>query len=302
MKVIVPPIKCQGIKTKLVPAIVQAVPAYIEGTWIEPFCGSCVVPLNVRPQRALLTDTNRHIINFYRSIQNGSITSGTVRSFLESEGAKLERGGTSYYMGVRARFNEHGSPLDFLFLSRACFNGVMRFNSKGKFNVPFCHKPDRFAPAYVTKIANQVAAFADVLRGRDWRFEVLDFRESLALAEAHDFVYVDPPYAGRHVDYYNSWKPDDEAHLAETLLSLPCKFLLSTWHSNKYRVNPVVSDIWTRPGIYISTIEHFYHVGSTEDLRNSMLEALIANYPVLSADASLVQRVATSYVQQVMEF
>ena len=284
MSILVPPIKCQGIKTKLVPTIQRAMPQPIEGTWIEPFCGSGVVALNVRPQRALLADSNRHIIELYRAIQSGMVTQGRVRAYLEEEGRKLAQGGVGYYMEVRARFNEAGSPLDFLFLSRSCFNGVMRFNSKGKFNVPFCHKPERFAPAYITKIVNQVGALGDVLRGRDWRFEVQDFRITLAQAQSHDFVYADPPYAGRYVDYYNSWKEKDEETLVHMLQQLPCNFLLSTWYGNKYRDNPSVMRYWQHPNFYISTFEHFYHVGSTEDLRNSMTEALISNYAHISPD------------------
>ena len=38
---------------------------------------------------------------------------------------------------MRERFNLQGSSLDFLFLNRSCFNGVMRFNRHGRFNVPF---------------------------------------------------------------------------------------------------------------------------------------------------------------------
>ena len=33
---------------------------------------------------------------------------------------------------------------------------MMRFNRRGQWNVPFCKKPERFAPAYVTKICNQI--------------------------------------------------------------------------------------------------------------------------------------------------
>ena len=36
-KVIVPPIKCQGIKTKLVPFIAKSVLWDGNGTWVEPF-------------------------------------------------------------------------------------------------------------------------------------------------------------------------------------------------------------------------------------------------------------------------
>lgn len=68
MTTLVPPIKCQGIKTKLVPKITNCLPEDIVGWWIEPFCGSCVVALNVQPQHAILTDTNHHIIAFYRAI------------------------------------------------------------------------------------------------------------------------------------------------------------------------------------------------------------------------------------------
>lgn len=55
-RTIVPPIKCQGIKTKLVPWIKAIVPDDFDGRWIEPFMGSGVVAFNLRPKRALLAD------------------------------------------------------------------------------------------------------------------------------------------------------------------------------------------------------------------------------------------------------
>ncbi len=291
MKTLVPPIKCQGIKTKLVPIIKQSALFSSDGTWIEPFCGSCVVALNVRPEKAMLADVNKHIIAFYQAIQNGTVTPSIVRAFLEDEGARLSRQGEAYYYEVRTRFNEAGHPLDFLFLSRACFNGVMRFNRSGKFNVPFCHKPDRFSPAYITKIVNQVRAFADVARTREWQFVVADFRDTLAHARSGDFVYVDPPYAGRHVDYYNSWTIGDENVLIASLKNLPCKFLLSTWQGNRHRTNQSIQEHWSAEGFSIDTFEHFYHVGATEDLRNAMIEACIANYPLPAAGQALAAHI-----------
>jgi len=55
-KILVPPIKCQGIKTKLVPLILACAGEQTKGRWIEPFMGSCVVGLNARREKALFAD------------------------------------------------------------------------------------------------------------------------------------------------------------------------------------------------------------------------------------------------------
>ena len=48
-KVYVPPIKIQGIKTKIVPLISENVWSDEDTTWIEPFMGSGVVGFNLAP-------------------------------------------------------------------------------------------------------------------------------------------------------------------------------------------------------------------------------------------------------------
>lgn len=74
-KIFVPPLKIQGIKTKLVPLIRENVILDKETIWYEPFMGSGVVGFNVEPERAVFADVNPHIINFYNRIKDGSITS-----------------------------------------------------------------------------------------------------------------------------------------------------------------------------------------------------------------------------------
>ena len=64
-KIFVPPLKIQGIKTKLVPLIRENVILDKETIWYEPFMGSGVVGFNVEPERAVFADVNPHIINFY---------------------------------------------------------------------------------------------------------------------------------------------------------------------------------------------------------------------------------------------
>lgn len=280
MTTLVPPIKCQGIKTKLVAGISEIIPTPVAGRWIEPFCGSCVVALNIRPLRAILADTNQHIINFYQSIQRGNITPSMVKDYLYQEGATLQTRGSDHYYEVRERFNANPNSLDFLFLNRACFNGVMRFNRQGQFNVPFGNKPDRFRQAYITKIVNQVKNFKNTVDNLDWQFRTADFRNTLTNTTQDDFLYVDPPYTGRHTDYYNSWTTADDNELIRILQQSISQFLLSTWHHNRYRQNETIERHWQSNRFSISTLAHYYHVGATEELRSAMIEALITNYPL----------------------
>ena len=151
-KIFVPPLKIQGIKTKIVPLIKKYIAINDETLWIEPFMGSGVVGFNVKPRRAIFADINPFIIDFYSKIQSKEINSRIIFHFLNEHGKILAEKGEEYYYSVRERFNLEHNPLDFLFLNRSCFNGMVRFNKSYEFNVPYGHKPERFSKAYVTKI------------------------------------------------------------------------------------------------------------------------------------------------------
>jgi len=275
MKVLIPPIKSQGIKTKLVKWIFSNIENIKYERWVEPFMGTGVVAFNVRPKNALLCDSNPHLINFYNALKYKKINSHTVKKHLTIEGNKLLKSDGAYYYELRNRFNEKQDPLDFLFLSRSCFNGMMRFNKKGGFNVPFCKKPNRFAQALITKITNQVENISQIINNGNYDFVNQDFKKTLQNIKSNDLVYADPPYIGRHVDYFDSWTEEDEFELKNGLTRAGANFVLSTWLSNKYRINNYVFDVWD--DCYIATKEHFYHIGAREDNRNSVYEALLSN-------------------------
>jgi len=280
MKVNVPPIKSQGIKTKLVPWISSIIPYEFNGKWIEPFMGTGVVGFNLAPKNALLCDTNPHLINFYQNINTGSITPEIVKNYLEIQGSLLLEKGESHYYEIRERFNKEHNPLDFLFLNRAGFNGMIRFNRKGEFNIPFCRKPKRFAQAYITKITNQVMYISRLLKVKNFTFKCQNFEKTIAESKSTDIIYCDPPYIDRHVDYFNGWNDEHEKSLHELLSKISSKFILSTWHHNDYRENQYISLLWDK--FNLLTREHFYHVGGRESNRSPMVEAIITNYDTLS--------------------
>ena len=276
VRIAVPPLKCQGIKTHLVKWILDQVSIPEGGTWIEPFMGSGVVGFNVRPFKAIFADINPHIINLYNAVKSGQITPGIAKEFLEKEGKLLRERGEAHYYEIREKFNQTGNSLDLLFLNRSSFNGVMRFNKSGKFNVPFGHKPERFAQAYITKITNQIKQVSQAMSLYDWQFVCEDFRKTLTRASKEDLIYCDPPYIGRHTDYFNGWTEQDEQDLYDLLAQTKARFILSTWHSNRYRKNPALEKY--AKNFIVFTREHFYHVGASEKNRNPMLEAIVLNY------------------------
>lgn len=282
MKVNVPPIKSQGIKTKLVPWIHSIVPENFNGKWIEPFMGTGAVAFNVAPNGATLCDTNPHLINFYNGIASGEITPEVVKEYLTREGAELSKIGEDHYYFIRERFNLNHSPLDFLFINRAGFNGMIRFNRKGGFNIPFCRKPERFAQAYVTKITNQVNWISKLIKTKEFTFKCQDFNKTIDEASSNDIIYCDPPYIGRYADYFNGWDDTHERMLFDKLTAFKGRFILSTWHHNDFRENEYVKNLWSSHSIL--TREHFYHVGGKEINRNPVIEALITNFTATNAE------------------
>jgi DNA adenine methylase len=276
-KVVIPPIKSQGIKTKLVPWINALIPEH-HGRWIEPFMGTGVVAFNANCNEFLLSDINPHLINFYDAIKYNKITPLTVKKYLEIEGLNLKQAGNEgydHYKYIRDRFNMTFNPLDFLFLSRAGFNGMIRFSGKGKWNKKKKKKQERFSQAYITKIVNQVSKVSQIIND-NWIFVNKDFREIIPLATEDDFIYCDPPYHGRYVDYYNGWTDEDENDLYELLSNTKAQFILSTWHHNDYRQNEMINHYWNR--FNIITKDHFYHSGGKIENRNSIVEALVFNF------------------------
>lgn len=271
-KVIIPPIKCQGIKTKLIPFIIEHVKRPQDGLWIEPFVGTGVVAFNIAPKRALLTDKNQYIISLYQGIQNGAINSQTVREFLEYHGGILEQHGGEYYKEMRDTFNKNGDPLYFLFLNRADFNGMIRFNRQGKFNVPFCQKPNRFSKAYITKICNQVAGIAQVMQGKEWTFACGPWQKAFCGVTENDYIYLDPPYIGRDTSYVGEWAESDAITLAEYSHQTPANVCLSMWKENEFRRNEHLFQYWNDFTWYEQ--EHFYHIGAKEANRHPMIEIL----------------------------
>jgi DNA adenine methylase len=182
-----PPLKWAGGKRWLVPRI--------EGLWddcgrprlVEPLCGGLAIALGLMPSRAILNDINPHNINFYKWLKRGLVTSIPMENRAELYYAHRDRFNDLIEAG-RAECDEAAAL--FYYLNRTGYNGLCRFNSSGRFNVPF----GRYRQIrYGEDFSAYRRAFAR------WNFRHGDF-ERIELSK-DDFVYADPPYDVQFTQY-----------------------------------------------------------------------------------------------------
>ena len=174
---IIPPIKIQGKKTKLVRKIMEIADEILNehpeiDTWVEPFLGSGVVAFNCpdRIKKVVVNDINPHIIKCYKGVAEGVITSEGIREAFEIHSRNLLRDGVEYYNEIRDRFNRSFGSMDFLFLTRTGYNGVMRFNGSGKWNIPFCKLNNRLSRNVIEDLAESVNELSRLFKSKEFTF------------------------------------------------------------------------------------------------------------------------------------
>lgn len=154
---------------------------------IEPFVGGGSVFINsVKHSSFLLADVNADLIHLYQMLavapdavlRHARLLFGTMNSAVG-------------YAAVAEEFNLQlmGGPeraAAFLYLNRHCFNGLIRYNLAGKFNVGWGKYPNPYFPE------KELEAFTAL--AHNCVFMSACYRRTLSLAGQGDVVYCDPPY------------------------------------------------------------------------------------------------------------
>lgn len=180
-----PFLKWAGGKYSLLPELDRLIPA--GKRLIEPFVGGGSVFLNSdKHERFLLADVNADLINLYQmlAVVPDSVIYEAMKAFRHLNDAEN-------YTAIREAFN--AQRLDaveraaaFLYLNRHCFNGLIRYNLDGFFNVGF----GKYKAPYFPE--EEIKAFKR--KAHSCVFMNAGFRRTLALAGDGDVIYCDPPY------------------------------------------------------------------------------------------------------------
>lgn len=182
-----PPLKWAGGKRWQVPHLRPIWEAHARRRLVEPFCGGLAVALGLGPERALLNDTNPHLVNFYRWLQKGL----RVDLSMENDEALFYeyRDRFNALLAAGKSTNREAAAL-FYYLNRTGYNGLCRFNRSGEFNVPF----GRYARIGYT---HDFTPYRDVFS--DWTFTNHDVER--VPIDRGDFIYADPPYDVEFTQY-----------------------------------------------------------------------------------------------------
>src|SRR5690242_14532773 len=129
-----PPLKWAGGKRWLVPYLAPLWARFRDRRLVEPFCGGLAIALGLRPGRALLSDVNPHVVNFYRWLKSGLTVEIAMRNDAELFYRHRER--FNHLVAAGAGDSAEAAAL-FYYLNRTGYNGLCRFNRSGEFNVPF---------------------------------------------------------------------------------------------------------------------------------------------------------------------
>ncbi len=152
---------------------------------VEPFTGSGAVFLNTGYSHYLLADTNLDLINLYRQLTSEG------QPFIDyCQTVFVRANNKTRYYRLREEFNRTGDTRRksalFLYLNRHCYNGLVRYNSRGQFNTPFGLYKKPYFPLQEMQHFLQAATRAE--------FVHMDFQHCMQSTIPGDVVYCDPPY------------------------------------------------------------------------------------------------------------
>ena len=238
-----PMIKYRGGKYKEIPYIMKYLSRF-GGKYVEPFFGGGALFFHLEPKQAIINDINTKLINFYQGVKDdytklrgelNEIESAYNANRKEFDSLKIlhpnqrveDKNEVLYYQ-LRNMFNDtipkaYSDALLYFYINKTAYSGMIRYNSRGEFNVPF-GRYKHLNTQMVSLSHSKLLERANIYN--------TDYSKIFDMCREDDFVFLDPPYDCVFSDYGNDKYKEDgfnEANhrkLAQDFTNLPCKALM----------------------------------------------------------------------------
>jgi DNA adenine methylase len=210
-----PLIKWSGGKSDEIKEILKYIPSNYN-KYIEPFVGGAALYWYLCPSNAVINDVHNELIAFYKSIKDGNILK--IKEFMDNN-----KNDEDTYYRIRDTY-ETSNDLDvaqrFYYIRKTCFRGMMRYNSNGKFNIPF----GKYDNINYNDLDNH--CYEDVLKNTDI-YNVSYDKIFELYNDENNFVFLDPPYDSKFTDYgYCSFDREEHKKLANLFKNTKNKCLM----------------------------------------------------------------------------
>lgn len=287
-----------GDKFKLVPQLKENFPNDID-CFIEPFCGGGSVFLNTNANRYLLNDIDPYMIKLHQFLISSSpqpqkfwnelrfniekydlsatfigrdIPKEYRKEFVKTYFAKYNK---AAYMNMRHDFNADKDNMMLLYMLLIYgFNRMLRFNSKGDFNLPVGNVD------FNKNVAEALNSYFEYVTDKDIELFNMDFQDFMEKVQPtpNDLVYLDPPYLITFSEYNKLWNEDSEIRLIDYLDELDSRgvrFAVSNVVLHRNRQNDTFS-AWAQKYNIVKIQSNYisYHDNTEKDSR----EILVKNY------------------------
>jgi DNA adenine methylase len=185
--------------------------------YVEPFVGGGALFFHLEPTNSVLSDVHSELVDFYRALRDGN--GKEIHAFMEEHPNDAD----TYYR-VRDEM-EVETPLDnakrFYYLRKTCYRGMLRYNKKGKFNIPF----GRYKTVNYEEVKND--GYRRALGGASVLNESFEKVFELHGQDPNAFFFLDPPYDSEFTDYgYCSFGKDEHRKLAECFKEAKAKCMI----------------------------------------------------------------------------
>jgi len=237
-----PLVKYRGGKSKEISNLIKHIPQF-SGRYIEPFFGGGALFFHLEPKRAIINDINSKLMTFYLGVKDNFDNIKSELSEIErlytlnrkrfeelkskTPDKRVDDENEPLYYQIRDMFNDltekkYSDALLYFFINKTAYSGMIRYNAKGEFNVPY-GRYSNLNTSLVTKAHSKLLSNTEIFN--------LDYSDIFRMADEDDFMFLDPPYDCIFSDYGNIEHKDgfnerNHIELARQYRQLKCKALM----------------------------------------------------------------------------
>lgn len=286
-----------GDKYKLMPQLKNFFPNDIK-TYIEPFVGGGSSFLNVQAKNFILNDINSYIIALHKFLLNNAKNpffneqifniiedynlSCSLKNIIPPKELREAYKKTYFakfnkeaYVKLRNEFNNNKNDMLKLYVLLIYgFNRMLRFNSKGNFNLPVGNVD------FNNNVLNALKDYFNFVEDKNITFLNFDYRDFLLFLsfQKNDFIYFDPPYFISESEYNKLWNERLELNLYKILLKLDSqgiKWGLSNLLHHKGKTNTILQNFAKKYPTHI--IQSNYISFNDNSIKKDSVEVYITN-------------------------